>query len=386
MRIYKRKGSPNWWASWNDQNGRRHRKSTGTEDKELAQALAAKWRQESFMERHFEVIPETPFRDALLRYAEERQRENPRSYEHMLKYCLQRLLDRYGDDMLTEINAATIRDFATERRKSVKPATVHRDLSVLRAILNRTHQEGLLAMVPPFPTVKQPPGRCRWLTLNEEGRLIGAAANHLCPVIIFALDTGGRRTEVLGLDWRHVDLDNNRVVFVKTKNGEDRYVRLTDRARSVLERLEPKESGPVFTFRGKAIRNVDTSFDRARVMAGLEDVRFHDLRHTFASRLVQKGVPLYEVMQLTGHKSLAMVQRYAHLAPDFQERAIDALNTFGHKMGTATEMPTPEAIGETAPEMAKPPGLPGGFGRREIGAGDEIRTHDFNLGKVALYP
>lgn len=83
---------------------------------------------------------------------------------------------------------------------------------------------------------------------------------------------------------------------------------------------------------------IKSSYQRARKLAGLEDVRFHDLRHTFASRLVQGGVPLYEVMHLTGHKSLTMVQRYAHLAPDFQESAIrvldERLRPAGHNLGT----------------------------------------------------
>jgi len=225
--------------------------------------------------------------------------------------------------------------------RAVTAATAKRDLSILHAILNRAYQEGSLAKVPPFPKIKQAPGRCRWLTVDEERRLIDAAARHLKPLLAFAIDTGGRRGELLGLDWRHVDLDGNRVVFFKTKNGEDRAVRLTDRARAVLIALEPKEGGPVFTFGGKAIKDPKKAFDRARRVAGIEDVRFHDLRHTFASRLVQKGVPLYEVMQLTGHKSLAMVQRYSHLAPDFQERAIGALNAYGHDLGTITENPTP---------------------------------------------
>jgi integrase len=69
----------------------------------------------------------------------------------------------------------------------------------------------------------------------------------------------------------------------------------------------------VFTFHGKEMRSVQTSFTVAKREAGLEDFRFHDLRHTFASRLVQQGVSLYEVMHLTGHKSFQMVQRYAHL-------------------------------------------------------------------------
>jgi integrase len=78
------------------------------------------------------------------------------------------------------------------------------------------------------------------------------------------------------------------------------------------------------------VNSVKTAFNKAREKAGLKDFRFHDLRHTFASRLVQGGVPLYEVMHMTGHKSFEMVQRYSHLAPDYAERAIQALDAFGH--------------------------------------------------------
>lgn len=106
-------------------------------------------------------------------------------------------------------------------------------------------------------------------------------------------------------------------------------MRLTDRAKQVLADLGLREFGPVFTYRGQPMKEIKTSFDKARKRAGLEDFRFHDLRHTFASRLVQQGVSLYEVMHLTGHKSYQMVQRYAHLSPDFQERAISALNAYG---------------------------------------------------------
>lgn len=132
--------------------------------------------------------------------------------------------------------------------------------------------------------------------MAEEKRLLNASPDHLKLVIMFALDTGGRRSELFKLDWRNVDLDHNRIVFVETKNGEDRAVRLTDRARAILEHLGPNDSGPVFTYKGKALASVTSSFERARRIAGMEDVRFHDLRHTFASRLVQRGVPLYEVM------------------------------------------------------------------------------------------
>jgi len=187
----------------------------------------------------------------------------------------------------------------------------------------------LLAQVPAFPRMKKQPGRCRWLTVDEEQRLLLAAKPHLRALITFAVDTGGRRSELLTLDWRNVDLERGAIAFLKTKNGEDRSVRLTDRAKQVLIDLAPQESGPVFTYRGQAIKCVKTTFNKARIQANLEGFRFHDLRHTFASRLAQQGVPLYEIMHLTGHKSFQMVQRYAHLSPDFQRRAIGALNAYG---------------------------------------------------------
>ena len=329
MRIYKRNGTSKWWARWTDQNGRHHRKSTGTEDKELAQVLAAKWQQESFMEQHFGVIPDTPFRDALLRYGQERQRENLVTYEKSVKYRLQRLLDKFDSMNLTDITHAVIRGWADERLAQVKPATALRDLSTLRAIFNKAFREGLLAQVPPFPRMKKDKGRCRWLTVEEEQRLLVASKPHQQSLIAFAIDTGGRKSELLTLDWRNVDLVRGFVRFTKTKNGEDRSVRLTDRAKQVLADLGSKEFGPVFTYRGQPMKEIKTSFDKARTKAELEDFRFHDLRHTFASRLVQQGVSLYEVMHLTGLKSYQMVQRYAHLSPDFQERAITALNAIG---------------------------------------------------------
>lgn len=329
MRIFRRENSTKWWVDWTDQKGRRRRKSTGTDDKKLAQALAAKWTQESFLEQHFGVIPDVPFKDALLRYGQERLRDNPVSYKASVKSRLQRLLDRFGDMNLSDITHAVIREWMDERLDEVKPASALRDMSTLRAIMNKAFREDLLAHVPPFPRFKKPQGRCRWLTVEEERRLLMASKPHQRALIAFALDTGGRRGELLKLDWQNVDLGRGFVTFLKTKNGEDRAIRLTDRAQAVLQGLGPKASGPVFTYRGAAMTDVSTAFQKARKRAGLEDVRFHDLRHTFASRLVQQGISLYEVMHLTGHKSFQMVQRYAHLAPDFQERAIGALNAYG---------------------------------------------------------
>jgi len=337
MRIYKRKGSPKWWADWTDQKGRRHRKSTGTEDKALAKALGAKWQQESFLEEHFGVIPDVSFQDALLRYGEDKQQANPEGYTASVRYNLQGLLNQFGHLNLSEFNLKMLQDYTNERLRQVKSGTVCRDLAVVRAILNKAHREGQLAVVPPFPKVKPSQGRSRWLTVDEEERLLKVSRPHLRALIAFAVDTGGRRSELFKLDWQNVDLARGFVRFTKTKNGEDRSVRLTNRAKQVLVHLEPKPSGPVFTYQGQPIKDVKTTFDKARKTAKIEDFRFHDLRHTFASRLVQKGISIYEVMHLTGHKSLEMVQRYAHLAPDYQNKAIEALNDLRHNFGTVSQ-------------------------------------------------
>lgn len=334
MRVYKRKGSPNWWITWNDQNGKRHRKSSGTVNKKEADALAAKWIKEDFMEEHFGKKPDVSFSEALLRYAKAAKQENLKSFQRSSRYRLNHLKDRFGSFMLSEITLTIVQDYMDERMREATRSTVQRDASTLRAIMNKAYREGLMDKPPKFPRFKSLHSRKRWLTLKEEQKLISHASPHLIPIICFAVDTGGRLSEILNLDWREVDLSNKRVRFIKTKNGEDRSIPLCDRAIAVLSSLKPKEIGPVFTFRGQKIANVDTSFRKARSKAGLEDVRFHDLRHTFASRLVQGGVPLYDVQHLMGHKSLDMVQRYAHLAPDFGEKAIQTLNRVGHKLGT----------------------------------------------------
>ena len=286
------------------------------------------------MGQHFGKIPEVPFREVFVRYAKIQKRDNPQRFRNTTRYALKMLHEWFGELNVSQITLGLVQEFMDERRRTVSLATAQRDVSTLRAVLNKAHREGLLAAAPRFPRFKALKHRTRWLTPDEAERLVRAASRHIVPLIRLAVDTGGRRSELLRLDWRHVDLRNKRVTFVETKNGEDRTVRLCDRACAVFASMGPKDAGPVFTFNGKAIASVKTAFNNARENAGLEDVRFHDLRHTFASRLVQCGVPLYDVMNLMGHQSLTMVQRYAHLAPDYQEKAIQALNQFGHDSGT----------------------------------------------------
>jgi integrase len=296
--------------------------------------LAAKWVKDGFMEQHFGKKPEVSFTEALLRYAEVHKRDHPQHFLDKTRYRLKLLANWFGDFNLSEISLAVVLEFMNERLSEVSLATAQKDVATLKAILNKAHREELFEVMPHFPKLKALKPRNRWISEEEEERLVRAESPHIAPLIRFAVDTGGRLSELLRLDWRMVDMVNKRATFVNTKNGEDRTVRLCDRAVAILIGLHPKDGGAVFTYKGKAMKRVKTSFGSARKKAGLEDVRFHDLRHTFASRLVQGGVSLYDVMHFTGHKSLDMVQRYAHLAPNYQEGAIQVLNNRRHDLGT----------------------------------------------------
>ncbi len=149
---------------------------------------------------------------------------------------------------------------------------------------------------------------------------------------MFTLNTGLRRGELVGLKWTDVDLFRKTLTLLKTKNKEKRTIPLNN---TVLELLKAKGnvrhiSGYVFTSEdGKGFLNgqhVYRALKLSAERAGIAKLRFHDLRHTFATRLVQAGIDLYVVMELLGHKSLTMTMRYAHHYPESLRHGVDVLD------------------------------------------------------------
>jgi integrase len=334
MRIFKKGKKGTYYADIRRPDGSRERKSLGTTDEKIARAIAGDMEKEALFQEHFGTIPAYPFQEALFRYAEYLKKKDPDGYRKRTKYHIEVLWGRFDGLKCHEITFARIQDFMDERGDDVADATVQKEVGMLKATLNRAYREERLAKLPIFPRMKVLQGRYRFLSRDEEARLLAVAAPHLKAILIAAMDTGGRRGELLSLDWRHVSLDRRTVTFTNTKNGRDRTIGLTPRVVIVLKELGAKSSGPVFTYRGKAIAEVTSSFQTAVKEAEVDDFRFHDLRHTFASRLVQAGVSLYKVQTLMGHQSPSMVQRYAHLAPDHFKEAVTALEPFGHQKGT----------------------------------------------------
>lgn len=236
--------------------------------------------------------------------------------------ALTRLLGKFC--FLDEITPAVVETFRKARRREVEPATVNRDLTRLNTILSQAVKEGFLAEVP-FEFAKEkyrePEGRLRFLSEHEEDELMLAADFALKPMIQFALLTGFRLNEQLKLTWQAVHRTRIHLSGSQTKTHRRRIVPITDKIRLLLNEQRGKSKTWVFPNRTGSnhwdAQNLYRDlWNPARDRAGLIDFRWHDLRHTFCSRLVQRGANIVAVKELAGHRSIEITMRYVHLSPD----------------------------------------------------------------------
>jgi integrase len=243
-----------------------------------------------------------------------------------------------GHRPLVSITASTIAEIrdqlATEPRKNGQlrsGSTINRRITALSAVLSVAVKEyGWLAKnpIPNVTRMADSKGRERFLSAQERTDLLDACKaselDALHPLVTLALATGARKSELLGLLWAHVDLDRRTVRFLDTKNGESRTVPLAPSAVATLKtwgkgRLK---TGPVFPHTKD---QVDKPWRDARDAAGLQDFRFHDLRHSAASYLAMSGASLMDIAAILGHKTLAMVKRYSHLSEQHTTAAVDRM-------------------------------------------------------------
>src|ERR1019366_1252080 len=202
-------------------------------------------------------------------------------------------------------------------RRGIKPATVNRYLAAIRGILRMARDEW--QWIDNHPKIRLLPGeveRDRWLIREEAVRLIAACPPHLAALVRFALATGCRASEITGLEWNRVDLERRTAWLDHTKNGTPRGVPLNRDAVSVLEEQQGKHLRFCFTYQGKPITwgLTNSAWHTALEKAGIEDFRFHDIRHTWASWHRQAGTSCDELKELGGWKSRQMVDRYAKFA------------------------------------------------------------------------
>ncbi len=315
--IYKRPDSGFWWINATLPNGKRVRQSAGTDVKEDAEAYLAKLKLDAYRETHFGIKPQRSWQEAVVRYLE--LKRTLRSFSDVQRIC--RFLDPYlGSMMLNQINGDVVWSVVQgELKKGNKPATVNRYLSTMRSLLRMARDEW--QWIDNFPKIRLLGGeveRDRWLTHEEADRLICFCAPHLAALVRFALATGCRAAEITGLEWSRVDLNRHTAWLNKTKNGTPRGVPLNEDAIEVLREQIGKSLTHCFTYEGEPIRwqISNTAWHTALKTSGIEDFRFHDLRHTWASWHRQAGTSCDELKDLGGWKSRIMVDRYAKFATE----------------------------------------------------------------------
>ncbi|MDP6527748.1 MAG: site-specific integrase [Candidatus Pacebacteria bacterium] len=258
--------------------------------------------------------------------------ERQRSYKDK-KRCIRQLVEIFGNHDVNDLNTREIEQWQSRRLKYNKPSTVNRFLATLKHMVNKGTQWGMasdsaLKQIRNVKLLPENNRRLRFLSIEECQRLIECCHKDLKPIVVVALNTGMRRSEIFNLKWEQVDLRHGFILLDVTKNGERREIPINTTLEYLFKEMpHSAESEYVFAGKtGKPLTDIKKGFHTALRKAGISDFRFHDLRHCVASHLVMNGIDLTSVKEILGHKSLAMTMRYAHLAPGHKRKAVHVLD------------------------------------------------------------
>lgn len=347
-------GSGVWWIHYHDADGRRHREKVGP--KALARKRYMQRKTETAEGRYFPNVRRraVTFDDLLDDYREAKRREDKEIIRGEVGF--RRLLESFGGRSADSIGAAEVERWRDSLRETLSPATVNRHLTLLRAILSRGLRDGRIGSTPMTKVgwLKESNGRIRYLIDDEETRLMDALPGWLKPLVMTAIHTGLRKSELLGLRWDDVDFHAGAITVREAKSGEVERVPINQTVRRGLlalrdERMRrAKLTGDARALFGRYVfcapgggrmMNLNRYWYPALKGAGIEDFHFHDLRHSFCSRLVMAGVDLYRVQKLARHRSPSMTMRYAHLTPGALRQAVEVLDTPIETPRTVTSSP-----------------------------------------------
>ncbi|WP_373889304.1 tyrosine-type recombinase/integrase [Massilia sp. TS11] len=296
--------------------GKRIRRSAQTADRRKAQELHDTLKAEYWRTQVMKAKPAYTWDEAGYKWLMETKHKRSHRDDVLRLAWLQ---EHLRGQLLASITRDQIIAIAEIKRTESSPSTANRVLALLRAILRRACFEWeWIDRVPKIKLYPEPKRRVRWIEPDQVKTLLAERLPYQRDMVLFSLATGLRQSNVRLLSWEQVDLER-RTLWIpesQAKAGEDIHVSLSEFAVELLRRQEGKHPNWVFTREGKPIKYVNTKYWRDAVKrAGIQDFRWHDLRHTWASWLVQNGTPLYTLQEMGGWKSSEMVRRYAHLSP-----------------------------------------------------------------------
>jgi integrase len=324
MSLYKRKDSSIWWVRFTNK-GERIQLSSGTSERIKAEEYEAKLRSNLWEQERLGVKPTYQWNDAVVRYL----RETKHKASQVSDIFHLRWLDKYLNgvelhtikrDLLDKISAA-------KQDEGVENSTVNRMQEIIRALLRKACNEWeWIDRVPMVRMLPEPTKRVRWLTREEADILIADLPSHLADMVRFSLETGLRRANVTGLLWSQVDLER-KMAWIHPDQAKARKaipVPLSNAAIVTLRKQVGKHPVRVFTYNGNPVIQVNTkTWHKSLKRLGIENFRWHDLRHTWASWHIQEGTPLHVLQELGGWSTPEMVQKYAHLSGEHLAQWVD---------------------------------------------------------------
>lgn len=312
-----RKRGQVWWLDIAAPSGQRVRRSAETNDRKAAKELHDKLKAELWRQAKLGEKPRYTWEDAALRWLDEQVhkasiRDDARKIEFLTPH-FQRM-------PLVELTWDRIQAVVEGQKRERSPATRNRYYQLIRSMLRRAQREWQwIETVPPIRLHREPEGRVRYLSPQEIDTFLRNLPDHLRALTRFTFATGLRRGNVLRLRWKQIDLSRHvmHVAASDIKNRKTLGIPLNATAMEIVRGQIGKHDEFVFVYRGKPLTTaVNTAWRNALKKSGIEDFRFHDTRHTWASLLIQNGVPKGMIKEMGGWKTEKMVERYAHLAPE----------------------------------------------------------------------
>jgi len=335
--------------------GKRYSESLGIgstkAEAKAAEARAFDLARQGKLERKSERIRFMDFaRDVWLPWSKDNH--SPRWHDQA-EYSLKMFEAFFGKMRFAEISSFLIEKFKAERRKTPtqhghvrNPATINRELNMISSVFTLAIKAGVTDDNPckRVSRLKEDGHRDRVLSWEEQDKLFpvlqkrhGVVDSHLWPMVQLALNTGLRRTEMLNLKRSEVDLERRRITLAKSKSGRARWVALNAIARQVLmEQLASHSYEYVFVNpkTKKPFMDIQQGWQTACKAAGITDLNWHALRHTFASRLAATGANIVDIRSLLGHSTTAVTDRYLHASDEALQAAVGALDRDCHKIDT----------------------------------------------------
>jgi integrase len=338
MATVRKRGST-YQIDYFDPTGKRVRKSF----KKRKEAVAELGKRVSLIaeNRYLDVKKDykTTLKELHRKYKENYKHQS--SFGNMKKYCLENYVKYFGEDALLAniryVDLETYRNYLmgklTWHGKKRSDASVNRELATIRHFHAKS-VEWEMAESNPFEKgksllLKLDNQRIRYLEQDEIDRLIAECKpkKHLYRIVICAINTGMRKGEILTLKWRQIR--NGFIYLEKTKTKNKREIPVNDDLKLIFKEIRKEEglkSKYVFTYCQRNIERVDRSFKAALTRAKIEDFKFHDLRHTFASHVIMRGGSIKDVQELLGHRTMTMTLRYSHLSQEHKKKAVNLLN------------------------------------------------------------